>query len=119
MVKRFAFLTIIVFFCQLTGAFSQIILTVADPGPYTPGSGITAMLELQEGSCLKPGNVFELYLSDASGSFSNNNRIGTYNGFYATFVNGIIPSTAPPGTNYRLQVKSTNPAFVSNSSPPV
>lgn len=115
MVKRFVFLTIIVFFCQLTGAFSQIILTVADPGPYTPGSGITAMLELQEGSCLKPGNVFELYLSDASGNFSGNNRIGTYNGFYATFVNGIIPAV-PPGMNYRLQVKSTNPAFVSNPS---
>lgn len=115
MVKRFAFLTIIVFFCQLTGAFSQIILTVADPGPYTPGSGITAMLELQDGSCLKPGNVFELYLSDASGNFSGNNRIGTYNGFYATFVNGIIPAV-PPGMNYRLQVRSTNPAFVSNPS---
>jgi len=117
MVKRFAFLTIIAFFCQLTGALSQIILTVADPGPYTPGSGITAMLELQEGSCLKPGNIFELYLSDANGNFSGNNRIGTYNGFYTTFINGIIP-TVPSGMNYRLQVKSTSPSFVSNPSAP-
>lgn len=117
MVKHAAFLTIIVFFCQLTGAFSQIILTVADPGPYTPGSGITAMLNLQDGSCLKPGNVFELYLSDASGNFSGNNKIGTYDGFYSTFVNGLIP-TVVPGTNYRLQVRSTNPALISNTSDP-
>jgi len=63
-----------------------------------------------------PGNVYNVYLSDASGKFaSGGTLIGSYTGFYATFVNGIIPTNAAAGTGYRVMVKSTSP--VASSAP--
>ncbi len=92
--------------------FAQLTMGTVDPGPYTPGSTITASFNLDPNTCVRPGNVFELYLSDASGNFASETRIGTYNGFYSAFVNGIIPATTPAGTGYRLRIKSTIPPFI-------
>ncbi|SDK30302.1 PKD domain-containing protein [Pedobacter sp. ok626] len=118
MVKRLLLLTILLSFLQITVGFSQITIGTVDPGPYTPGSSIAATFTMPISFCVKPGNVFELYLSDATGNFSRNNRIGTYNGFYSTFINGVIPTTVLPGSNYQLQIRSTNPASVSTNSIP-
>lgn len=116
MVKRLLFLTVALIFFQLSEAYAQISIGTVDPGPYTPGSSIAATFSLGT-TCITPGNTFELYLSDANGSFTNETRIGTYTGFYSTFVNGTIPPlTTVPSGNYMLRVKSTNPAFTSGPS---
>lgn len=93
-------------------ASAQLTMASVDPGPYTPGSTISALFTLDPNTCVRPGNVFELYLSDASGSFASEVRIGTYNGFYSAFVNGSIPLGTPAGTGYRVRIKSTIPPLL-------
>ncbi|MCJ8211543.1 PKD domain-containing protein [Mucilaginibacter sp. RS28] len=103
-------------------SFAQTVsISAIDLGPYTAGSTIAVRLNLDYTSSSFPkDNVFELWLSDANGSFGAEKKIGTYNGFgingsYATFINGIIPTDATPGT-YAVRVKSTKPATVSAAS---
>jgi len=107
------FTLLLIFICSQLKA--QITLGTVDPGPYTPGSSIAATFTLGS-TCITRTNRFDLYLSDASGNFVSTTPIGTYNGFYATFVNGVIPNGTAPGTGYRLQVRSTNPAISSSTS---
>ncbi|MFA6275139.1 MAG: PKD domain-containing protein [Pedobacter sp.] len=106
------------FFCALTfPTFAQLNIATVDPGPYVPGSTISATFTLDPATCVRPGNVFQLYLSDASGNFGSEVLIGTYNGFYSAFVNGTIPNGTVPGTGYKLRIKSTiPPAIVSLES---
>ncbi|WP_316830289.1 PKD domain-containing protein [Pedobacter aquatilis] len=107
------------FFLMGSYAYSQALtIGPVDPGPYTPGSTIAAPFTIAPNSCITQGNVFQLYLSDASGSFATERLIGTYTGFYSTYVNGIIPAGTPAGTNYMVRVKSTTPAFISTVSAP-
>lgn len=103
--------------CGFSG-YAQINLTAVDAGPYTPGSDIAALFSTDVSSNMKPGNKYSLYLSDASGSFATEVAIGEFNGFYNTFVNGRLPANLPPGMGYRLRIKSTSPALVSNESSP-
>jgi len=98
--------------------FAQINIGTVDPGPFTPGSTIAAPFNISSG-CASQGNIFQLYLSDENGSFSAEKLIGTYNGFYSTYVNGLIPTTGiVPGTGYKLRIKTTNPVSVSTESSP-
>jgi len=114
MVRRLLILTLILFFYHISTAFSQIAIEQVALGPYTPGSTIAATFNLGT-DCFRQGNSFELYLVSSTGV---EERIGSYNGFYATFVNGNIPSTASIGTGYRLRVKSTSPVLTSSDSGP-
>jgi PKD repeat protein len=112
--KRLLFLTIILFFAQLSGAFSQLTGVTVDPGPYTPGSSIAATFSIGS-TCLRPNNDFNLYLVASNGTETS---IGSYDGFYSTFVNGVIPANTPIGTGYRLRIKSTLPVMTSTDSAP-
>lgn len=98
--------------------YSQAVsIGTIDPGPYGSGSTIAVPVHLDESQdYFKTDNKFTLYLSDASGNFNNEQEIGTFTGFYATFINGIIPSGLPAG-NYRVRVKSSSPAVISAASP--
>ncbi|TKC12303.1 PKD domain-containing protein [Pedobacter polaris] len=87
-------------------------MSTVDPGPYTPESTISALFTLDPSTCVRPGNVFELWLSDANGNFTSEVRIGTYNGFYSAFVNGVIPAGTLPGTGYQVRIKSTLPPLL-------
>jgi PKD repeat protein len=88
-----------------------------DPGPYGQNSTISALIHIDDaGGCINQTNTFNLYLSDASGSFAGETLIGSFTGAYASFVNGVIPNGTPAGTNYRLRVKSTAPAVISAAS---
>lgn len=111
------FVLTLLFFSLQSNA--QITIGTVDPGPYTSGSTIAATFTLGTSSCLQVGNKFELYLSNASGDFSSPTLIGSYTGFYATFVNGLIPANTPAGTGYRIRIKSTLPVLtnVSDSAP--
>jgi len=95
---------------------AQITIGTIDPGPFTPGSTIAAPLTIPNG-CIDRGNVFQLYLSDENGNFAAEKHIGTYTGFYSTYINGSIPTTGiTPGTSYKLRIKTTSPAAVSVES---
>ena len=97
-------------------AHAQLTVGAVDAGPYTPGSTIAAPFTIGNASCIATTNTFQLYLSDATGNFAAERLIGTYTGFYSTYVNGIIPNTTPAGTGYKVRVKSTAPAAVSTES---
>ena len=82
-------------------------------GPYGKGGNITVPIKME--GCFGQSNKFELYLSDALGNFPGV-KIGEFNSFFAPFVNGQIPASTIAGSNYKLQVRSTNPVKTSNSS---
>ncbi|MFP5081192.1 PKD domain-containing protein [Pedobacter sp. JCM 36344] len=104
-------------FFGLSSSFGQgVAITSVDPGPYTPGSSIAALFSIDAATNIRPDNDFELYLSDASGSFNNEKLIGTFKGLYSTFVNGVIPPSTPAGTGYKLRIKSNSPANTSTAS---
>jgi PKD repeat protein len=112
------------FFVLFFGAFlytstslAQVNIGTVDPGPFTPGSTIAVPFTVPT-SCILQGNQFQLYLSDQNGNFGAETLIGSYDGFYSTFVNGILPTGLAAGTGYRVRVKSTTPASVSNPSTP-
>ncbi|MES2265708.1 MAG: PKD-like domain-containing protein [Bacteroidota bacterium] len=99
-----------------TTSAQTITVGAVDPGPYGQGSSISVPFNVT-GSCISnPANKFNLYLSNATGNFgAGETLIGSYTGFYATFVNGIIPATVAGG-NYRVQVRSTLPGINSTAS---
>ncbi|GGH06103.1 PKD domain-containing protein [Mucilaginibacter phyllosphaerae] len=102
----------------MAGAIAQTITVGAiDPGPYGRGSTISVPIQIDNtNGCIAINNIYTLFLSDASGSFAAETQIGTMSGFYATFVNGVIPAGISGGTGYRLRVKSSSPAVISNQS---
>src|ERR1700749_1741968 len=97
--KHLFFLTLLSIL-TFTGAYAQTItIGNVDPGPYGQGSNIAVPVTINDAAgCVNQGNTFNLYLSDASGSFaSGGTLIGTSTGFYASFVNGVIPAGPPAG----------------------
>jgi hypothetical protein len=111
------FLVLFILFI-LPGAFAQTItIGNVNPGPYTPGSSISVPFNINDASgCIQQNNTFNVYLSDATGNFAPGTVIGTYNGFYASFINCTIPNGTLPGAGYKIIVKSTNPAVPSAAS---
>lgn len=95
-------------------ASSQIIsVNPVKPGPYGAGSSIAVSIKIQDNAAkLKADNVFKLFVSDASGSFAAEKEIGSYPGFYTTFINGVIPTGLPAG-NYKVRVKNSSNTTVS------
>jgi PKD repeat protein len=117
MTRRLPVITVLLFFLSLTFGYGQgISVNALDAGPYAPGSSIAGIFSISAATNIRPDNTFELYLSNASGSFASEVRIGTFKGLYSTFVNGVIPTGTTPGSGYKLRIKSTNPAVVSTES---
>mgnify|MGYP003575611515 CR=1 FL=1 len=103
--------------CALTApTFAQLSLGTVDAGPYTPGSSIAATFTIDPAACYRQGNVFTMQLSDATGNFATPTTIGTYNSFYATFVNGTIPANTPVGNGYKIRIISSAPVTTSAES---
>jgi large repetitive protein len=105
-------------FCLLFLSFSAASQTIAldntnfSTAPYGQGSNIAMPITVT--GCFATNNTFQLWLSD--NNFSTETMIGVYNGFFTTYVNGIIPVGTTPGTNYQLRVKATSPVIVSAAS---
>ena len=93
-------------------------LTIHDfsNGTYTPGSSVGVPFTIGAGGCIQQNNVFQLYLANSAG-VTIGAPIGTFTGFYGTYVNGVIPNGTAPGT-YTFVVKSTSPAATSAASAP-
>ena len=61
-------------------------------------------------SAFQPGNVYNVYLSNAAGSFVAPSLIGTGT---TNPISCTIPGFIPAGTGYRIRVVSSAPAFTS------
>lgn len=89
-------------------AYGQMTFGSIDSGPYGIGSSITIPLNLGAGaSSYNINNVFSLWISGPNGNFAQEQQIGTYKGFFTTFINGKIPAGLVAG-KYKLRVKSTS-----------
>ncbi len=55
------------------------------------------------------GNIFNVELSDAAGSFASPVIIGSYTGTNSSIIGCKLPTTLTGGTNFRVRVSSTNP----------
>jgi len=107
-----AFLTL----CHGFSNAQTLTLGAVDAGPYTPGSSIAVPFSISTtGGCINPDNVFKLYISSVPGG-TPDTEIGSYNGFYATFINGVIPAGLAPGNGYNLSIKSSLPALTSSTA---
>ena len=111
-----------VFFCAIftllitrNSLAGTITVGNVDPGPYGPGSSIAVPITADVG-CVTAVTIYNLYLSDASGNFDKQTLIGTFAGFYATYVNGTIPAGTPSGTGYMVRVISVDPSVTSTTS---
>jgi PKD repeat protein len=91
-----------------------ITIGSVDAGPY--GQGSTISVPIVTSGCLSTTNAYRLYLSDANGNFDAQKEIGSINGFYATFINGIIPAGTTAGSDYKVRVISTAPVGTSTTS---
>ncbi|RYE55264.1 MAG: hypothetical protein EOP48_10570, partial [Sphingobacteriales bacterium] len=117
MIKRLILLPILFLAHSIASAQSISIGTI-EAGSYGKGSTIAIPISISdEGGKILPNNSFKLYLSDATGSFGTEQLIGSYNSHYTTFVNGLLPSNLAAG-NYKVRVKASNPAIVSEVSAP-
>ena len=61
-------------------------------------------------------NVFQLQLSDSSGSFSNPLVIGSIQDTIGGNIQGLLPLSILNGNAYRLRVVSTNPVLIGGSN---
>jgi PKD repeat protein len=86
-----------------------------DNGPYGRGSTIAVPLSIPSNSAtFGSENIFTLFISGPGGDFAQERQIGTYRGFYSTFINGVLPADIVAGS-YKLRVKSSSPGSVSTS----
>lgn len=92
-------------------ASSNLTTNTISGGPFCPCSSIKVPYTAT--GPMVTGNTFTAELSNATGSFAAPIQIG----MLATTVlndsiSAIIPCTTPPGTGYKIRVKSSNPAII-------
>jgi hypothetical protein len=96
----------------IVGNSTSITMAQNNISEICAGSSFEANFETT-GSFLT-GNVFEVQLSNANGSFEVPIKIGESSN--AGIVNCQIPTNIPAGNNYKTRVFATKPAQMSNSS---
>jgi gliding motility-associated-like protein len=90
------------FLLMNSASSQQITFETIEQGPYGNNSSIAVLFKPT--GVFPTNNVFELYLSDPTGTTFSAASIGTYASHYTTFINGIIPNTATASTNYKLKI---------------
>lgn len=86
-----------------------------NPGPYCGGTAISVPFSAPAGQFML-GNMFTAQLSDSSGSFANPSIIGSTIGTNSGTINGNVPQGIPSGSNYRVRIVSSSPAFTTAPS---
>jgi hypothetical protein len=99
---RKLFLTCIKLLILQTAFTQQITFEPIEAGPYGNNSSIAVLFK--PSGVFPSNNVFELYLSDPTGTSFPAIPIGTYRRHYTTFINGIIPNNTAPSNNYKLKI---------------
>lgn len=79
--------------------------------PACPGGVIR--VAFTQACVFPPDNVFTVQLSDASGGFDPAQTLGTVSPGLASLT---LPAPLPPGTGYRVRLRSSNPALTSAQS---
>ncbi len=119
---RFALLVFLFLTFCAAPSFAQTISIINFDNTiiYSPGSSIAVPFHIDNssGSCISQTNTFNLYLSDANGNYSTA-PLATVAGFYATYINAVIPAGTPAGTGYKVKITATsNPsATIVDSAP--
>jgi hypothetical protein len=90
-------------------------VTISGTGTRTKCAGDTIKVAFT-GSGFTAGNVFTLQLSNASGSFTTPQDIGTLTATTAGTLVGTIPTSTPVGNGYKLRINSSNPVSTGVSS---
>ena len=108
MILKKVIVSILTIFLASYGVAQQITIQSFSSGTYARGASISIPVKIT--GCFALDNRFEMYLSDATGSFSSATKIGSYDGFFTPFINGIIPNGVTPGGNYKIRVVATNPS---------
>ncbi|MCA0380783.1 MAG: hypothetical protein LCH58_01375 [Bacteroidetes bacterium] len=62
------------------------------------------------------GNIFQVQLSDANGSFANPVQMFAVSGTTSSILGMRLPSQVPDGTGYKVRVLSTNPSVTGQAS---
>ena len=93
-------------------SINTLDLTTQTPTLTTFCTGDTIVVPYTATGTFNGTNVFNLQLSDATGSFTSAVLIGTINSTVSGNINGIIPLGTIAGTGYRLRVDATDPSFV-------
>lgn len=103
----------LIFLMSLIGTATAQTLTIGnvDAGPYSPGSSIGVPLSISGNACISQNNNFTLYISSTPNG-TPDTQIGTYAGFYTSFVNGVLPTNLLPGA-YNIEIRTSSPATVS------
>ncbi|HRE73842.1 MAG TPA: lectin-like protein [Flavobacteriales bacterium] len=90
-----------------TDDLGSITSTPSSAGPYCAGDALSVSYNATGNSYLA-GNVFQLQMSDASGSFSNPVIVATATATSGTY-NTQVPTGTPSGAGYKFRVSSTLP----------
>ena len=85
----------------------SIVLEHFTVGPYIQGGRVAVFFDPQ--GIYELDNQFVLELSDSSGDFTSATILSTKDEFFIPILNGVIPSTTPAGSAYKLKIRSTNP----------
>lgn len=91
------------------------ISTSSISGPFCSGSSVSVNYTTDTITFLS-GNVFTAQLSNASGSFSSPTNIGTVTSTTASTISATIPTNTPFGSNYRIRVISSSPAYTGSDN---
>lgn len=103
------YILLIICILSIHGVFSQSI-SITTLSTTTYCAGATINIPFTTTGSFNTGNTFTAQLSDASGSFTSPSIIGTPSALTSGTINGVIPSTSTSGTNYKIRIKSSNPA---------
>lgn len=103
----------LLFLCTIVKAQTITIQSSRfDAGPYASSGSIAVPFTTT--GCFDLNNTFTLWISN--NNFVSETQIGTYTGFYATFVNGTIPAALGTGNNFKVRIKSSSPSITSLAS---
>jgi len=107
----------------ITPAFSQTIAVANFDNSvvYAPGSsiGVPFHIDNSTGGCIGSTNTFSLFLSDPTGTTYSSTPLATVSGFYATYINAVIPAGTLPGAGYKVKITaSSNPSATIVESAP-
>lgn len=103
--------------CSATSSNVNIlgVISVSGSGTRTYCAGDTVQVGFTT-SGYSPGNQFSLRLSNAAGSFTTFQTIGTLTGTTSGTIVGTLPDSLPAGNGYKLRVVASSPATSSGTS---
>lgn len=100
-----------VFIAKYATRNQSIKILSIDGSPYCVGDNF--QVHFQAFGNFEAGNLFELELSNASGSFATAIVIGSLQSSFGGTITGTIPSGIGAGSGYRVRIRSSLPQAIS------